>query len=396
MKIARGVHQSAKGRVRVMVVDTKTGKIKRDYGWQNNLILNQGMNAIATTYTWANAFLRCAAGTGTTPTQDDSGATTATQSGTTVTLSGGSFVFTDTGTDAGKMIKWDSGEEAMVVTVTNPTTVVVDRSQSVSAEVFTVYRTNQTGLTTEVKRTNTYLTGVGNCGTTYTADEGLMVMRRTFDFTVETGDVTYTEIGFANSATVAANLFSRILLSSPVALIEDDALRVVYDLSIQLAWYAPRALSPSISGWIYVSGEEMIETFSLAEVSTTGTVTTTNRTANEPSVSSSVRIAISDSTTALQAEPGTGTLNNRTGTERFSKAISLSAYTANTFTRTKSVTYTAAEGNMSGIRSIFIGIYSAATTFYSGIAFLMDSAQEKLNTHSLSLSFTYTWSRVLG
>jgi hypothetical protein len=394
MKIERGIKQSASGRARVMVIDSKTGKVKHDCGWQKNLILNQGMNAIATTYTWANAFLRCAAGTGTTPTQDDSGATTAEQSGTTVTLSGGSFTFTDTGTDAGKMIKWDSGEEAMIVTITNSTTAVVDRSQTVAADTFTSFRTNQTGLTTEVKRTATYLVGAGNCGTTYTSADGLMVMRRTFDFTVETGSVSYTEIGFANLATVAANLFSRILLSAPVALVAGDQLRVVYDLSIQLSYFAPRAITPTITGWTGVSGDEMIEAFELDYVRA-DPGDTLSQPGNEVFITTQ-RIAISNSTTALQAAPSAVQLNNRTGTERFSKAITSPTYVANSFTRSKSVTILPAEGNITGIRSIFIGRFSSVTVFYSAAAFLMDNPQDKVNTHNLTVSWTYSWSRVLA
>lgn len=34
------------GRVRCQVVDSKTGKVKRDYGWQKNLILNQGLDTV--------------------------------------------------------------------------------------------------------------------------------------------------------------------------------------------------------------------------------------------------------------------------------------------------------------------------------------------------------------
>jgi hypothetical protein len=392
-KASVGIKQAASGKVKVQVVDSKTGKVKRDYGWQKNLILNQGLNGIGSARTWAAATTHCAAGTGTTPTQDNSGATTATQSGTTVTLSGGSFTFTDTGTDTGKMIKWDSGEEAMIVSITNSTTAEVNVSQAVSADAFNVFRTNQTGLTTEVKRTNTYLTGVDNCGSTYVENEGKATFRRTYDFTVETGSVTYTEIGFSHVATVAANLFSRILLSTPVALIADDVLRVVYDLTIQFSFFEPRTITPTISGWTGVTGQEMLECFGIAEVSTTGAVTTTNR-AGDPVTAN--RIGYSNSTDALQANPAAAPFNSRTGTERFSKTVVLSTYVNDTFTRTKTMTALPAEGNMSGIRSIFYGLYATATTFYPQIAFLMADPQEKLNTHTLTLSYVYTWGRVLA
>src|SRR5574337_1049881 len=131
-------HLQAQGFVQCFVVDAATKQVVREYPVQKNLILNQGMDALATQL-FADCMNYCSAGTGVTPTNDDSGTTTATQSGTSVTLAGGSFTFTNTGTDAGNGIKPDTGEEAMVVSVSSPTSVTVDRSASVSAGQFTVY-----------------------------------------------------------------------------------------------------------------------------------------------------------------------------------------------------------------------------------------------------------------
>lgn len=392
-------HQSARGRVRCQVVDGKTGKVKRDYGWQKNLILNQGMNGIGSTRSWADSFTNAVAGTGTTPTQDDSAGTTASQSGTTVTLSGGSFVFTNTGNDAGKMIKWDTNEEARVVSVTSPTVVEVANSATVAAAEFTVFRTNQTGLTTEVKRSSAYVSGAGNNDTTFTAATGVMVMKRTIDFTIEVGSVSYTEVGFSHVATVAANLFSRILLSAPIALVADDQFRVIYELTVTLGYASPQAITPTITGWASTDGDQMIEHFGLDYVSTTGSTTANATWINSVHRTSGVRFLVSNSTAALATEPSSATnpATNRNGTTLFTKLATNDAYTTLTFTRTRSVVLLAAEGVMADLRSIAMVYYSGSgSTYYVNAAMLFDVNQEKLNTHTLSLTWVYSWSRVLA
>ncbi len=74
----------------------------------------------------------------------DSGETLGSQSGTTVTLSGGTFRFVDTATDAGKLIRFATGETATVVTVTSETTATVSTNQTVAATVFAYLHPNMT------------------------------------------------------------------------------------------------------------------------------------------------------------------------------------------------------------------------------------------------------------
>lgn len=70
----------------------------------------------------------------------DSGVTTAAQTDTTVTISGGSFLFDATHVEW-KVI-WDDGTEARITGFTNTTTVEVDRSQTKTAEEFTLKGTS--------------------------------------------------------------------------------------------------------------------------------------------------------------------------------------------------------------------------------------------------------------
>lgn len=389
-----------KGRVRCQVIDSKTGKVKRDYGWQNNLILNQGMDGIATR-SWAASFSTFARGTGTTPTQDDSGTTTAAQSGTTVTLSGGAFLLTNTATDAGKMIKWDSGEEARILTVAGGgASCTVANSATVGAGEFTVYRTNQTGLATEVSpRSTSYVTGTGNNDTTYNAGAGTQVMKRTVDFPIEVGSVSYTEVGFSHTATVASNLFSRILLSAPIALVADDQFRVIYELTITLTYTTPQAVTPTITNWASTDGDQMIEHFGMDTVGTTGTTTAASAYVNDVSRISGVRFFLSNSTTALSGSIGVGVNppTNRNGSAFNSKASTLDSYVALSFTATRRVIFLSAEAVMNDIRSIAIVYYpGSGSTYYVNSAILFDVNQIKLNTHTLTLTWVYTWTRVLS
>lgn len=87
------------------------------------------------------------------------------------------------------------------------------------------------GLGTEVKRTESYLTGSGNCGTTYPST-GVRVFRRTYDFSIETVSQNYTELGFSYTSSSGNNLCSRLLISGgTVTVTIGQSLRVVYDLT---------------------------------------------------------------------------------------------------------------------------------------------------------------------
>lgn len=172
---ARPVHLGLGNRFKVQVVER--GEVITERGWQPNLILDQGMDNLATVLS-CNLFLNCAAGTGNTPTEDDSGATTATTSGTTCTASAAIFA----AGDVGKLLRFDTGQKAKITAFTSTTQVTLAASLGVgSATQFTMYRVTQTGLTTELMRTSTYLT---TSGASFNSRSGSTVTsQRTFDFT---------------------------------------------------------------------------------------------------------------------------------------------------------------------------------------------------------------------
>lgn len=220
------------------------GKVVHETDWKHNLILDQGMDRLATVLV-ANLFLYCAIGTGNTPTEDVSGATTATTSGTTCTSSGAIFA----AGDVGKLLRFTTGEKAKITAYTNSTTVTLASALGVvGATAFTMYRVTQVGLTTETKRSNTYLLGAGNCD--YSRSGSAVTNKRTFDFTVEVGSVNYAEVGFSNLAAVAANLNTRALFAGgAVTVLAGQQLRVIYEFITTLSPTTPRTKAFPITGW---------------------------------------------------------------------------------------------------------------------------------------------------
>jgi hypothetical protein len=222
------IHATLKGRVRVCVRESK--RIIRDLGWQENLILDQGLDKIATVQ-FANLFSACAVGTGTDPTTIRPSAT-ATVSGQNLTASAATFSSADLDSD----VRFDTGEYAKIQSVTDPQHVTLFTPLTVStATAFTILRTNQAILSNEVKRTiNHSQVPAANETVDLT---GTLLLQRTFLFDAETSTTTYTEIGFSDLATAGANLFSRILIApltvnGPIAALPGQQLQVTYQLSI--------------------------------------------------------------------------------------------------------------------------------------------------------------------
>jgi hypothetical protein len=399
-RVINAGHQIVSGIVQCSVIEAATGRVLKDYLPQKNLILNQGLDQVATNV-WADLMLYCSAGTGVTPTSDDSGTTTATQSGTGVTLSGGSFTFTDTATDAGKVIKWDTAEEATIVTVTNPTTVVVSNSASVGAGQFTVYRTNQTQLASQVKRTSTYLTGAPYCQSTLTSN--VYKNRRTYDFTAEVGIVNYTEVALGWSNTGSTTIFSRILLASPVAVGVGQQLRVTYEMQLTLLPASSTAATAIINGWpvapaATTDGDQAIQYVGLSSVVASSGNTSNydvGNQANEPAEGSNIGIFLATNSTVPSSM---GSAVNRSSGASVAAATKAS-YVAGSYYVDKTGTFAVGTGNGAAWRSMGFGPY--LNGFYypyssTSMVFVFDEAQTKLNTHTLTLTWRFSWSRVLS
>lgn len=248
-KLPQASHTGLANRFMAQVIEQRPdhpdfGKVVFETPFNHNLILENGMNAIASNPI-CNLFTWCAIGSGTTPTEDDSGAITVTISGTAATAG---TAFFGSG-DVGKLLRCDTGEKAVISAFIDSTHVTLATSLTVaSPTLFTMYRIAQNALATEVVRSANYLTGTGNCGTTVTG--GVLTHQRTFDFPIEVSDQTYNEVGFSSTNTPGANLNTRgIFAGAPVSVLTGQQLRVIYFFVVTATPVTQRTRAITISGW---------------------------------------------------------------------------------------------------------------------------------------------------
>ena len=396
-----GIHQTVRGRFRAQVIGPGD-LIIRDYGWQDNLILNQGMDGIAGRL-WADSFLYACLGTGSDVNFIPSGATTAQQSNVTVTLSGGSLRFTDTPTDAGRMLIWDDGQRAKNVAVTNPTTATVSDSKLVTpAQTFRYFLTTLTGLQTETVRTGDISSRAGYNITT-TSLPGTVTMQRTWEFPQEVTQQIYTEVGVSWSATPGNNLFSRMLPSPAITIDAGFHLRLSYQLILTLSPTSPLSKTVNVQGWPLspipnTAGSECLEDWGLAMVDTDG-ITRPMRTVNNIGIVANEPSAICDALFSQNASAfsslGSAPLNRWSGTS-FSKAAVVDIYTAMSYQNTKTVRAYGGEANMTGMKSVAIGHLVEPSNFLPTLTFIFTNGQTKTAPNILRLSYKFIWSRIFA
>lgn len=421
--IAKLAAQKARGYFRMQVLEGDTKAVVHDTGFKRNLILDQGLDMIAS-LAWCDTFLVCVIGNGTTPTTDSGGASTVSQSGTTVSVDSGSFTFAVG--DVGKLIRWDSGgQTAKILAYIGTDSVTVDTSATVSAGTFAMYRVNQTGLASEIKRTNSYVGGAGNCQTVVVSNT--LQHRRTWDFAAEAGSATYRELGVSPYYASGNNLFSRILLDTPVSLLAGQILRVTYELHVTLTPTTPQSLTANIAGWpvlpaVDTNGVQQWQYVGMSSVGSGGTTTPYDIAGYcmEPAFGNGISFSVPNGSST---PPTTSTLtvagayiflsNNNAAPAAFGTAVnrsttralggsSLLGYTAGNFYRDKTYTYGLGEANRVDWRSMGIGptdvtnLTNNNATQYSGFVFVFDDFQTKLNTYTLQLIWRFTWNRDLG
>lgn len=184
-----------------------------EYPKRHNLILNSGLDALATHYT-SDCFLYAAVGIGTTPTYRSSGSITVSKTSSTITASGLFF----TVADIGRTLQFSSsGTEVVITGYTSVSQVTCDTSGSESSQACMIYNTTQTSLTNLTKVSSTYYQGDGiqNGVDTSTEVASVRILKRfrTFQFAVETSPITYTEAGWSWGNPSTTNLFGRIVFA---------------------------------------------------------------------------------------------------------------------------------------------------------------------------------------
>jgi hypothetical protein len=448
LRYGSSVGQSLSGKYKIAVIDQAENIVWEQKDWAKNLILNQGMEALAPGslpthgVDYANCFALAMMGTGTRYNSIEVGLVgggegSGSCSGTTFTFTPGISGLTNVTASAGNgyssaisigdMIKFSgSGEEIRVTAIGINNTLTVTPSTTVTPDKpFTIWKTSQVGLqslTHVVGQANMYVNGASYNGTVTTAGYGVQE-RRTWDFAYETSSVVVSEVGVGWStngdnyyfASSPSAVFSRVLLPTTTSLTSGQKLRLIYELDIALS---PNVVSGSVSGigfglpftasiggsnpWpVSPNGGTVIsssggyynlQSYDISYVDVNGT---TQKNDGYMDPSNNVALFWSDSAAQLLGS-GVGS-NSRLGAAGTYDTITATPdpYTALSFTCTKTGVFAASLGS-SNIRSF--GIQSSGVGYPSTqtLACLFFQPQQKTTVQTLSLTFQYSWGRTLA
>lgn len=263
-------------RIKTRIMDAETGKCVSERPWEKNLVLDQGLNALArstaqslTCYP-ASAATNIQVGSGTNPNSIASGAITFTQTGTTVTASGGFF----TAGMVGGIFKYGSGSggaEYYITAFSSTTQVTVDTSATVAVpEVATVWMVQQTALQTFLFQSSTYQTNSGDCQTTQISNS--QTHKRTYIIAQQAAPYNVNEIGWSSTSTTTRCL-GRLVLSSTDVVGTSNFYVVVLELTFTYLPSAPSAVG-NVGTNIDTTGTLMFEDWTfLGTVASNGAAT---------------------------------------------------------------------------------------------------------------------------
>jgi hypothetical protein len=378
-----------RGRAKFAVINPDDS-IAQEYPWRGNLILDQGLNNMETVLI-ADLFKYCAAGTGTTVT---------TRAGTgNISMSIGDATITSTlatfeAGDVGRVVRWtsgaDSGYTAKIVAFTDTTHVEAEvaAAANVAAGTHDFHYVNQTGLTTESKRTGDYSTSSGENGTDITSN--VVTLTRTYVFEPEEANITYNEIGFSDIATAGTNLNIRLDVSgAPIAVLENQRLKVTYELTVTVTPDTNQSGTVTVTGAMPGSkaASWVIEKVAISLVGINGE-TDGNSAELEPSVFGFC--AFSSDTTALTALTGAVQLSSNVS---YVELDPEDDYVAGAFTWTYVGIFDLEDSNRTDLRSL--AIYDPENR-YSIFRILFNNAQTKDSDHSFTVRYRKTWGRELS
>lgn len=244
--------------IKTRVIDAASRKVISESPWHKNLIMDNGLNALAKSTNAVNQSGFTAAariGSGTTPNKYASGAITFTQTGTTVTASAGFF----TAGMVGMIFKYGSGSggaEYYITGFTSTTQVTVDTSATVAVpEVATVWAVNQTALDTLLYSSASYETSAGSCETTFSSNQ--VTYKRTINFAQQGSPYNVNEIGYF-SGTGGTTVFGRIVLSATDVVPITSFYQVVISVTFTFTPAAPTAVA-NVGTNINTAGNAMLE-----------------------------------------------------------------------------------------------------------------------------------------
>jgi hypothetical protein len=433
MKVRAHVGQSLSGRYKVMVVDKDENIVYEQKDWAKNLILNQGMEAL-TSLTYQGVMGIAFNGSGVRPNYIYAGASTGSLASSTVTLTPSanpgdglqSFVAASSGYSAaasvGDMIKFDNGNEYRITNVGGATTLTVTPTGTeASVQSFTLWKTSQVGLQSPVHVAgsggasggspaygSSWFTGTGYCGT-QTTIENVTGQRRTWDFAYETSSVTFTEVGVgwpangntANPTFTQANVFSRVVLPNTLSLTSGQKMRLIYELDVAFLPYTASTggfpMTASITNWPVSPATDTgarynTQYFLIQEINTNGNASTAGNSVLEPA--STPYCFVSTYSSSVLNASGAGT--NRQGSYHDYVGIeSQDPYTPLSFTRYKNYTFPTTTVS-SNIRCMGLGYTQGNPATGNAFVVQFNQNQTKTNVQTLSLTWIYTWGRVLA
>lgn len=372
-------HTSASVYYRAAIIDAATGGEVRALPRKRNLILDAGLDRVAVRK-WDECIHYAAAGSGSTVTRRDSGAVTFTRSGSTVTASAGFFV----ADDVGRLLKLNSGEELRISAYASATSVTVTTSGAIAASPGTVWYVNQTGLDTELRRTNNYGTGGGDNAVTLNTGAGTLTRKRTFIFPAETATVTYREVGWSDFSTPGANLFGRdVLAGAGLTLTAGQQLKVILELVLTLDLLAPE--TADALAWAGGGAQQQLENIAFDYWF-------------NPSEAGNVTVFVSESSEAFltpEIVNGAASGRNISGSNWRVQATA-DAYVAGSHERTFSGYFDLNAGNSAAIRSHGFGWVDYGSVIFPILRVRHAANQAKTSDESLRLDFNHSWGRVLA
>jgi len=426
------IRLTLEGFYKVAVVDATGKEIWKQPEWKKNLILNQGMDALASMYP-VEVMEFGIAGGGTRVNNLQGGES----SGSAI---GGWFYLLPVGSgiqdlntttyggwiggilDAGDLIRFNDGTD-VVVTGVSDFSASLSSTITVASQSFAIWKTSQTGLQIEVKRcartgiTNAsyFIENATSCYS-YSSSVNQIHHQRIFDFASESILRNYNEVGVAWDAddSPQKSTFSRILLTSPVAVGISERLRLYYTLNV---CYSPESASymtnPSISGWPVSPAKNTNITQSLQAMQHTtvtgrpfysyinnsnGTSVTNNGTLDVPSSGQICGFWLSTNSQSLVQMPSSPPTRTSFGTAATASS-ELDEYVLGSYQRTKYATFNPTQINFTTLKTTGFGNnnggYGTSTSNGQTFAVMFEQTQSKYNTQALTFRYLWSWNRVL-
>ena len=410
------------GIYKVAVVDGITGQeVWKQENWGKNLILNQGMDRLASDYL-ANVTTYGVAGTGTRFNDVSSGDSSGSVIGGIFGLTTGATGIQDLNSTtyggwvggvlaAGDVIKFYDGTEITVVGSIGALTATVTPTATIGSQSFAIWKTSQTGLQTEVKRagssipTSSYL--AGGCGTTFNTSSGLVTHLRTYDFGSESFTRDYSEVGVGWGVRSAIpNVFSRIALPQTVSVVSGQRLRLIYSLLVNFSpTSSVKVINVPISGWPNAPATntnviQCIQRFdgtTVSQVNSDGSSATGDRVLEPAGNDSSCYMwgsIVSGSPSPMGSWTDRSAGNDRARTLKV-------PYVTGSYECYKYYTFTVSQISTSSIASFGIGYDNPGSNIYSynsgqGFCIAFEQTQSKTNTQTLTMYFKWNWGRILS